>query len=81
MEVQKFFAPNGPKGTYSHPCISLADQSFKSTSPNSLSSAELTFKGSPSWLAGPPRKAPISNSMSNLLHEVKDGFSAVGALV
>ena len=33
MEVPMFLAPNGPRGTYSHFWMSLADQSFISTIP------------------------------------------------
>lgn len=80
MVDMKFLDVNGPNGTYSHTYKSLADQSFRITNPNNLSSALSTRIGSPILLAGPPMNAPTSNSKSNRLHFVNEGYSAVGAL-
>lgn len=47
MEVAKFLAVKGPRGTYSHFCTSRALQSFISTSPKSRSSASAIVRGRP----------------------------------
>lgn len=47
MEVAKFLAVKGPRGTYSHFCTSRALQSFISTSPKSRASASAIVSGRP----------------------------------
>ena len=58
------FARNGPRGTYSHFCMSLADQSFIATIPKMCSSARSIGIGSPSGGGAPPTKNAISSSKS-----------------
>lgn len=43
----KFLALKGPKGTYSHNYISLADQSFKMKKPKTWSKPYITLMGLP----------------------------------
>ena len=64
--VAKFFPLNGPSGTYSHACTSLALQSFNSTYPNTHSSASSTPTALPISLPL-PTKHPSSNSKSIFL--------------
>ena len=71
--MQKFLALNGPSGWYSHFCTSRADQSLTITQPKSRSSARSTGMRSPSALAAPPRKMPISSSWSSSFDGPKDG--------
>mmetsp|Transcript_14436 Transcript_14436/g.36804 ORF Transcript_14436/g.36804 Transcript_14436/m.36804 type:complete len:204 (-) Transcript_14436:524-1135(-) len=78
--VQKFLAPKGPRGTYSHFWISRALQSFMSTTPKILSSASSMEMGSPCLLPVPTKK-PISSSKSRSLQGVYLGASSVSALV
>jgi hypothetical protein len=63
---------NGPRGTYSHLCTSLADQSFSRQYPNTCSLASAILIGTPSSFPAPPTKTPTSSSKSSF---------AVGAYV
>ena len=76
----KLLPKNGPRGTYSHPCISLALQSLNITLPKMCSSAFFMFMGSPRFVCLPIIKA-ISSSISSRLLLPKLGKSAVGALL
>ena len=64
MVVLKFLARNGPRGTYSHFCISRALQSFMTTMPKICWSHDCTGMGSPSGLPG-----PMKNAYSNVIME------------
>src|SRR5690606_25965757 len=80
MDEAKFFAKNGPRGTYSHFWISRALQSLKSTNPKMYSSASFTGIGSPSALASVVIKA-ISSSKSTNLEGPKTGSVAPSGIV
>jgi hypothetical protein len=71
--VPKFLAVKGPSGTYSHFCISRADQSFMITRPKIRSPALSMDIGSPTLFSSPPMKNAISSSMSSNLQFVKTG--------
>uniref|UniRef100_A0A7G3B3U7 Uncharacterized protein n=1 Tax=Lutzomyia longipalpis TaxID=7200 RepID=A0A7G3B3U7_LUTLO len=73
MVVPRFFAVNGPRGTYSHFWISLALQSFMTVNPKILLRLSVTLTRSPSCVSGPPMKKAISNSKSNNRHGPKTG--------
>ena len=62
IEVAQFLELNGPRGVDSHLWMSLALQSFMSTSPKMWSVAWDNGMGSPWGLGDPPMKQPISNS-------------------
>ena len=74
IELAKFFAKKGPRGTYSHFCISRADQSLNKHIPKIYSSASSVEICSPKGLPSNVKK-PISNSKSRSLHGPKTGFS------
>jgi hypothetical protein len=59
--------------------MSLALQSFNKTNPNIFYSASFTFIGYPKLFVFPPKKAPISNSKSSLLHSEKIGSWVFGS--
>src|SRR5690606_17067253 len=75
IDEAKLFAKNGPKCTYSHFWMFLADQSLKRTNPKMYSSASLTGIDSPKSLASVVIKA-ISNSKSINLDGPKTGSLA-----
>src|SRR5690242_7198536 len=77
--VPKFFALNGPRGTYSQAWMSRADQSFIKTTPKRLSAALSIDIGVPCSL-DPHTNAPNSSSISSFLQGEKVGcfVSAVG---
>ncbi len=69
-------ARKGPRGTYSHFCISLADQSFMTTMPKMCSSAASILIGWPRAGVSPPTKKAISSSKSMRRQGPKTGGSA-----
>uniref|UniRef100_A0A1A9W4R7 Uncharacterized protein n=1 Tax=Glossina brevipalpis TaxID=37001 RepID=A0A1A9W4R7_9MUSC len=78
--VPKFLAVNGPKGTYSHFCISRALQSFIRVKPKTFFHASSTGIRSPNLLPGPPTKKAISSSKSNNLQAPNTGATRLDCL-
>src|SRR5205085_8850609 len=80
IDVAKFFARKGPKGWYSHVCISLALQSLTNTIPNICSFAFSTEIDSLN-LFPVPIKNPVSSSKSISLQGPNTGAGASVGLV
>src|SRR5690625_5972920 len=79
MEVPKVLALKGPKGTYSHCCISRADQSLSKTMTKIYSCASSTATGAPNPVSRPTIN-PICSSNSSRLQPEKTGGCASGTL-